>query len=526
MKRNKIHVYNWTILFLLLIAGCKGGWDLDKISIPDLETGTFEPIDGLTQVNLSSTLTGMANNEQVQQRGHVWSILDENPTLDSNEGLSQKGGGGDGTIESKLTGLTPNKTYHFRPYVIFDNTEIYGEVKDFMTEPLNIKIEIRSVDQVLKNEKNIVQVEVSYDGYPDALNFNSYGIAWGRSMTFNKETVDFDFLRGPILLGEAIFEPKINESGIFYIHPYTIVGKDTTFGNSVPFEWQNAWFKLANFGGGPRENAVSFSIGNKGYFGLGSGGDRPFSDFWEYDSDTKTWSSLPDDFPGPGRIAATAFTIGDKGYVGLGIDGNDKPLNDFYEFDPANNSWTAISPFPDFIYNATSFVIENTAYVGLGESATNYFGDFYSWNVSTGWTKVQPPFVGGARASAAGFAINNTGYVGLGIDNSGPLNDFYEFDPDTESWTTTTPFPFAGRFAPSTFVLNDIGYIMAGADFENYFDEVIAFDPSNGSWNQVQAFTDQRINTASFSIENVGYLGTGWTGEFRKEDFWEYLPAK
>jgi hypothetical protein len=47
----------------------------------------------------------------------------------------------------------------------------------------------------------------------------------------------------------------------------------------------NTWIRKANYGGGIREDAVAFSIGKKGYFGIGIGGagyNPSVSDFWEY----------------------------------------------------------------------------------------------------------------------------------------------------------------------------------------------------------------------------------------------------
>ena len=50
----------------------------------------------------------------------------------------------------------------------------------------------------------------------------------------------------------------------------------------------NVWTKKADFGGNARNQAVGFSIGNKGYIGTGIGigfsnGYECLRDFWEYD---------------------------------------------------------------------------------------------------------------------------------------------------------------------------------------------------------------------------------------------------
>ena len=78
----------------------------------------------------------------------------------------------------------------------------------------------------------------------------------------------------------------------------------------------NAWTQKADFGGGPREQAVGFSIGGKGYIGTGYNG--PYrQDFWEYDPATNTWTQKAD-FGGTARYGAVGFSIGSKGYIGTG----------------------------------------------------------------------------------------------------------------------------------------------------------------------------------------------------------------
>src|SRR5450755_862936 len=105
---------------------------------------------------------------------------------------------------------------------------------------------------------------------------------------------------------------------------------------------QDTWTKKANFGGVARAGATGFTIGSKGYIGLGDEYPISYKDFWEYDSDADIWTQKAD-FGGDGRLYAVGFTIAGKGYVGTGQSGafpDYTYYEDFWEYDPNLNIWT------------------------------------------------------------------------------------------------------------------------------------------------------------------------------------------
>src|SRR4051812_24769577 len=100
------------------------------------------------------------------------------------------------------------------------------------------------------------------------------------------------------------------------------------------------WFQRASYGGGGRVQAVSFSIGSKGYIGTGVDANyNPQNDFWEYDPATDTWTQKAS-LGTVGRSSASGFSIGSKGYIGLGYY-NAQANTDFWEYDPTLNTWTS-----------------------------------------------------------------------------------------------------------------------------------------------------------------------------------------
>lgn len=130
-------------------------------------------------------------------------------------------------------------------------------------------------------------------------------------------------------------------------------------------EAQNVWTKRESVGGSKRERGVGFSIGGRGYIGLGQDTlNQMLSDFWEYDPGTNSWTQKAN-FSGVGRRDAVAFSIGSKGYVGTGMSNADafagSTLSDFWQYDPATNAWTSKALYPGSsgggVYYASGFSV-------------------------------------------------------------------------------------------------------------------------------------------------------------------------
>lgn len=109
----------------------------------------------------------------------------------------------------------------------------------------------------------------------------------------------------------------------------------------------NTWIQKADFGGSPRTHAVGFSIGEVGYIGTGNathlvGGET--NDFWKYTPETNAWEQIIN-FEGKVRDRAVSFSIGNKGYVGLGYHYNGTaPIKygDFWELSNLLSSMSSL----------------------------------------------------------------------------------------------------------------------------------------------------------------------------------------
>lgn len=170
---------------------------------------------------------------------------------------------------------------------------------------------------------------------------------------------------------------------------------------------QNVWTQKSDVGGLTRRNAVGFSIGSKGYIGLGYSDTTAsmLKDFWEYSPLSDSWTQIAD-FGGTARYSATAFAIGHFAYVGMGADQN-SPYHfnkDFWKYDPAGNAWTSISDFP-----------------------------------------------GTARYQCKAFTLGAKGYIGTGWNQLSLFSDFWEYDPSIDSWSQKATFPGLAREASTAF---------------------------------------------------------------------------
>lgn len=282
---------------------------------------------------------------------------------------------------------------------------------------------------------------------------------------------------------------------------------------------QGTWMQKATVGGSGRHGAVGFSIGGKGYIGLGNGNNNsPVNDFWEYDPSTNSWTQKAN-FGGVAREYAVGFSIGTKGYVGTGGG------QDFWEYDPSANAWVPKANFGGTSrLSAVGFSIGNKGYIGTGLDSTNFNRnrrDFWEYDPSTdSWTE-KANFGGVARYGAAGFSIGNKGYIGTGGDSAyHGHNDFWEYDPSADSWTQKADFGGAQRNFAVGFSIGAKGYIGSG-NFNDFWE----YNPTTDQWLQIANLSGTwRYNAVGFSIGTKGYLGTGYVPVYYSDDFYEFTP--
>jgi N-acetylneuraminic acid mutarotase len=306
------------------------------------------------------------------------------------------------------------------------------------------------------------------------------------TLTVNGKTCyarDSVFLENPWnkIVNEQIF---VRQGSIgFAIEGKGYIGLGIYFGNNGNYFiykdlWEynienNSWKKCAVFPGLGRSNAVAFSIGGKGYVGLGSyynDGSNFSTDFYEYDPLNNTWKQKAE-FPGEGRFNPFNLVIGKKGYVGCG-QGISALLSDIWEYDPETDKWTRLNDFPGYgDFSCYGFAVNDMAYIG------NQFG-FWRYDVSNNsWSKIDFP----GLFAKVGFSIGGFGYAGFGLSCDPGINDLWRYDPQNDKWSRLADAPFGPRCEPACFVIDKKVYFSSGyiyQDLPGIFQEsLIEFDP-------------------------------------------------
>lgn len=261
---------------------------------------------------------------------------------------------------------------------------------------------------------------------------------------------------------------------------------------TVHYEYNPAtqsWKKVTPLPGDSRHSAVSATINNKIYYGLGLCSFYPNPNYsghkalYEYDPVTDTWTQKAS-FPGAARWVETYFTAGDKLYVtaGDGPTGGAHLPRDTWEYDPANDAWTLRDSFPE------------------------------------------------TRTGAAAFGLNGRGYVVGGNHNGYPDSTLWEYNPAIDTWTKKATLPF-GDIAGVAFTIGTYGYLLTSNQLSD--SSFWKYDPANNAWTRLPDFPGlSRYWSTSFSIGNSGFVMTGehvpppgQSGPIKALiDLWEYNP--
>ena len=290
---------------------------------------------------------------------------------------------------------------------------------------------------------------------------------------------------------------------------------------------QDYWEVRDSIKGAPRAGMATFVLGNRGYAVGGIKVDGSTRKMYSYSKPQNDWDdelSLGG-LTGGGleRNLACGFSLHGKGYVCLGEGLGSAFMNDLWEFDKANQTWTQKA---DFIgtprRGATSFVINNIAYVGTGEDEQGLCNDFYTYSpIDNSWAAIAM-FPGDARRQAVGFELNGYGWIATG--DAGVLkNDLWSYNVVTNQWQEKSNLPGNPRLGAVAWSTSPSAYIATGQDPTGaYLNDVWQYNYYQNSWTQRNIFIGGgRVNAIAMVINGSVYVGGGYNGSYL-DDFFTY----
>ncbi|MBS1600103.1 MAG: IPT/TIG domain-containing protein [Bacteroidetes bacterium] len=317
------------------------------------------------------------------------------------------------------------------------------------------------------------------------------------TVSFNGTTTGPTFVSGDTLVATSV--PVGATTGKITV---TVNGKIVTSTNDFVI-LPDQWVSLAKppFGSG-RYWGIGFSIGDKGYIGMGWDGYAANDDLYEYDPSLNNWTKKSS--MGKPLNFGVSFVINGKAYVGIGKTNLPEEFtNSFYEYDPALDKWTQKADFPGSArFSAVGFGIGTKGYVGLGGYGEK---DWWEYDpVSNIWTRKADLDYSVLPQNASGFAVNNNGYV-IGNFVTGPTSFTPEvllYNAASDTWIKKNAFPGGTIFEALGVGAADKGFLIGDRGYWIY-------DPVSDSWDE-KGMNSQRSGGAAFDINGKLYFGIGF----------------
>ena len=134
-----------------------------------------------------------------------------------------------------------------------------------------------------------------------------------------------------------------------------------------------------------------------------------------------------------------------------------------------------------------------------------------------------------SRAFAFSFVINNKGYVGGGMFNLPNesqqwLNDFWEYNETADTWSQKANFGGGQITHTATFAIDNDGYVVTGANSVGYVDNGWKYNSGSNTWSQISDLPGgARYGCIGFSANGKGYIGLGKNTTYYN-DLWQYEP--
>lgn len=483
------------------------------------EVKTLAPVPGQTlgEIVLSDSLSEVGI-QGVEDHGVLWSeqrALVDNPTA-----LTERVTFGKAALGAvyKVRFILPNenKTYYFRAYAKRGGRLVYApQVESFS---LNLLLEIEKTLERTENDRIWVTAQVRGLNKLNAKAL-AHGFVWSPTHALPRIGLDSLIPKGEIDR-DRFFSDSLTRlvPGIqYYVRAFLQTDRDTFYSAVDTLAVLDTWTPAnAPFGGKNVWGTFSATAAGKAFVGGGCNGLAAFD--------------------------------------GLASGGSANELGEIWEFDPGTEQWMKWPSTPNDLrrFNALSFVIGDTLYVGSGAQTVNgslfLAQTLYKFDLNTRQNLGMLPNLPLGSMDAVSFVINQKAYLGTGTtlgSSKRVLNEFYEYDPSKVApWRSVAPLPHhdangnptgIGRRGACAFVIGQRGYVFGGFRSSSVgtndvtfasLSDCWAYNPSTGQWMEMAPCPGaSRGDASAFVLDNKAFIGLGYnTNTGFLNDWWMFDP--
>lgn len=420
-------------------------------------------------------------------------------------------------VTAGLTNLSQNTVYHYRIKAISEAGTSYGEDHSFRT------LEAPPIPMISSLSANTIK-------YGNTLTIHGHNMKAITGVLLGSQSQSIPVI--PKNISPESIEIEVynhaNPTQLLGFSSFRIglVTADTTVWSGY-VTIKSGWTRLNDLPANARYKSGSFSLNGKIYIGGGAGDGLVFKDFWKFETETGVWSRMAD-IPGIPRVYPSGSSNNSHGFMGSGFSADNSSkyqLYDFYKYDPQTNTWSTIPDYPDIINNFFfnySISINGRPHICLSNTVP-YVREI----VNDSW--VSHPSVTDLMDSPANgvIVIGNSYFVLTGFRTSGAINkSVWEYNTIAETWTKRADFPGSPRHSPVFFSIGKYGYYGCGRSFDTeQYKDMWRYDSVEDSWIRIEDFPGGfRSHTISASDGRFGYTGMGvlmYPVTYFK-DFWKY----
>lgn len=305
----------------------------------------------------------------------------------------------------------------------------------------------------------------------------------------------------------------------------------------------NEWTLVKSTGTPPHQRSLHSGIVVKGclYIYGGYDGDERLSDLYQFSFTTSKWTQVSTDGTNTpsGRDRHIVVSHDDKIYICAGYDGN-RRVNDFWQFDTETETWSLVDALigqpPTPRHSHSGVVHDGSMYVFAGYDG-NYRSDLHQYTFAQRrWSSV--PVKGTipkARYRTSAVAYKNLMLVVGGHDGAKHLNDFYQFNFNTLEWSLVEVAdqgpPPSSRDSHSAVIAGDSMYLFGGST-GSARNDLYSFSLTTNQWHQWSPVPGQSSDLPCPRFchicevhDNSLYVFGGYDGQRRLNDFWQFQLA-